>query len=82
MKIAFIQRKRITFYDLQPLSFKHGRKTSRGVPEQRFQMPAVQLKALLNVACKVVDNACTFFLGDRLNLYSDGCLQSEKLTPV
>ena len=29
----------------------------------------------MNAACKVVDNACTFFLGYRLKLLSNGCLQ-------
>ena len=38
-------------------------------------MPAVQLKALMNTVCKIVDNACTFLPGDRLNLLRDGCLQ-------
>ena len=40
-----------------------------------FQMSAVQLKALLNKACKVVDKVCTFLLGDCLNLFSEGYLQ-------
>ena len=40
-----------------------------------LQMCAVQLKPLLNAACKVVDNICTFPLGDHLNLLNDGCLQ-------
>lgn len=48
---------------------------SRGALEDMLQMSAVQSKALLNAACKVVDNACTFLLGDRLNPLSDGCLQ-------
>jgi hypothetical protein len=36
---------------------------SRGALEDMLQMSAVQSKALLNAACKVVDNACTFLLG-------------------
>ena len=40
-----------------------------------FQMSTIQLKALMNKVHKVVDNACTFFLGDHLNFLSDGCLQ-------
>ena len=40
-----------------------------------LQMSAVQLKALLNAACKVADNMCIYFLGDYLNLYSESCLQ-------
>ena len=45
-------------------------------------MSPVQFKALLNVACKVDYNACTFFLGDRLNVPSDGCLQCSNATRV
>jgi hypothetical protein len=30
---------------------------------------------MLDAACKVVDNACTFLLGDRLNPLSDGCIR-------
>ena len=43
--------------------------------EYMLQMFAVQLKILLTAECKVVDNACTFLLGDHLNLLSDSCFQ-------
>ena len=39
--------------------------------EYMLQISPVQLKALLNVSCKVVNNTCTFLLGARLNLLSD-----------
>ena len=38
-------------------------------------MSAVQLKALLNIAWKVVDYVCQFLQDDHLNLLSDGCIQ-------
>ena len=47
---------------------------SGGAPEYMLQISAVQLKSLLNTACKVLDNACTFLLGHRVDLLSDGCL--------
>ena len=39
---------------------------TRGALEYMLQLSAVQLKA----ACKVVDNTCTFLLGNHLNLFS------------
>ena len=38
-------------------------------------MPAVQLKELLNTACKVVDNTCIIVPSDHLNLCSNSCFQ-------
>lgn len=54
--------KRITFYDLQPLSLKHEPKMPRRVLEYMLQISDAQLEALLNAAGKVVVNACTFLL--------------------
>ena len=55
---------------------KYKPKMLRGAPEYMLQMPAVRLKAQLNVVSKVVDNAYIFLLGDRSNLHSDGCPQN------
>ena len=44
---------------------------SRGAREYMLQMSTIQLKAEMNVACKVVDNMCTFLQGEILNLFSD-----------
>ena len=68
------------FEDLQPFSFKHEPKMSRGALGFMLQMYTVQLKALLNAACNV-DNTCTFSLGGYLNLLNDGCLQCCKGCP-
>ena len=43
--------------------------------EYMCQLFAVQSKALLTAGCKIVDNAGTFLLDDRLYLLSDICLQ-------
>ena len=45
---------------------------SRRALEYMLQMSAIQLKVLLNTACKVVDNARIFLLGDRCLQYSNG----------
>ena len=50
-------------------------KMSRGPIEYMFQMSVAQLKTLLNEAC-VVDNACTFLLGDQ----SHRCRRTCRLT--
>ena len=42
-----------------------------------LKMFLVQLKAQLNAARKIVDNAITFLLGNRLDLPSDGYLQYD-----
>ena len=48
---------------------------SKVVIEKILQISVVHLKALLNAVRKVVDIACTFFLGYHFYLLSDGCLQ-------
>ena len=60
---------------LQPFSLKHEPKMSREDLEYMLRISAVHLKALLNAACKVVDNTYTFLRSDRLNLFSDSYLQ-------
>ena len=37
-----------------------------------FQMSAGQLKTLLNVACKIIDNACTFLQGVQIVIGDPG----------
>ena len=69
-----MKSKRITFYDLQLFSLKRGPKMSGGTLKSLLQMSAVQLKALLNTVWKVVDNSCTFLLGDpRLRWWETCC---------
>ena len=56
--------KLLTFYNLQLFSLKHEPKISRGNLEYLLQMSFIQMKALLNVGCKVIDYVCTFLWGD------------------
>ena len=42
-----------------------------------LQISTVQLMALFVAACKVFDIRCTYLLANRLNLLSDGYLQSS-----
>ena len=47
-----------------------------------LQMSIIQLKALLNETCKVVDKACTFLLGNHFNLLSDSCGNGARVALV
>ena len=74
MEITFIER--LKDHILGPanhLVSNINKKISRKAVEYILQMSADQLKAPLNVACKVVDNACIFLLDDHLNLLGDVC---------
>ena len=85
--------KSLTFQHLQPFSFKHEPKMSRGALDYMLQMLTVQLKTLLNEVCKVIDKACAFLLSDwRPSLWGIRCPMIfqramlfqvlENLTPV
>ena len=47
---------------------------SREALKYMLQMSTVELKVLLNVACKAVDNG-SFLIGDHLNLLCNDCFQ-------
>ena len=46
------------------------------------QVSTVKLKTLLNAVYKVIDNACTFILGDRLNILKNNFLRCCNMRSV
>ena len=63
--------------DLKPFSLNHETKMSRESLESMLQIFTAQLKAILNAAYRVVDDACTFLMGDGLNLLTSMQQQCE-----
>ena len=47
-----------------------------------FPVSAFRLKSPYNAVCKIINNVCPFFLGDRLSLFRDHGLQCSKLARV